>query len=372
MIDSEVTWRGGEGQLALLMKGLLGSEVDVTLAAHRGAAITERAQAMGVRCLPLAISGGMDLVAAWTLRRQMRDNDFDVVHCHSSHAHSVAYLARRALKIGRGRSEQPGPVFVVSRRVDFPVAQNGLSALKYRYGADVYLAISNGVRDVLLDCGIEADRIEIVRSGIDLRKFESVRDNRYLRKEFGIAEGTPVIGNVAALAPHKSHVDFIRAAKRVSGEIEGAKFMVVGEGKLRPRLEALIDELGMRNDVILTGFREDVLECLGLFDCFVLSSYLEGLCTSIMDAQAMGVPVVATRTGGIPDLVEDGKTGLLAPPRDPDRLADAIVTMMRDGDLRAKCVRAAKVQAGAYDYRHMVEQTVAVYRRMARATAGVQ
>lgn len=169
MIDSEATWRGGEGQLWLLMRGLLGTHVDVTLAAPPGSAIAKRAEDMGVRCLPLPISGGMDLVAAWTLRRYLRENDFDIVHCHSSHAHSVAYIAQRAAHVGRAKSAPPRPVFVVSRRVDFPVAQNGLSAMKYRYGADVYLAISNGVRDVLLECGIEAGRIRIVRSGSTLR-----------------------------------------------------------------------------------------------------------------------------------------------------------------------------------------------------------
>ena len=153
------------------MRGLLGSDVDVTLAAHPDSAITQRAQDMGVRCLPLAISGGMDLAAAWTLRRHLREGDFDIVHCHSSHAHSIAYLAQRATNFGRTRNAPPGPVFVVSRRVDFAVAQNGLSAMKYRYGADVYLAISNGVRDVLLDCGIEPARIQIVRSGIDLERY---------------------------------------------------------------------------------------------------------------------------------------------------------------------------------------------------------
>jgi len=371
MIDSEATWRGGEGQLWLLMRGLLGTRVDVTLAAPPDAAITQRAEDMGVRCLPLAISGGMDLVAAWVLRRYLRENDFDIVHCHSSHAHSVAYIAQRATNIGHARSAPPGPLFVVSRRVDFPVAQNGLSAMKYRYGADVYLAISNGVRDVLLECGIEAGRIRIVRSGLDLKKFDGVKDNDYLLKEFGIGDGTPVIGNIAALAPHKSHVDFIGAARRVSEEIEGARFLIVGEGKLRPELEAQIKQLGMEDDIILTGFRKDVLECLALFDCFVLSSYLEGLCTSIMDAQAMGVPVVATRTGGVPDLVEDGKTGLLAPPRDPRLLAEAIIRMMRDDDLRAGCATAAKLQASSYDYRHMVEQTAAAYDEMLQRTAGV-
>ena len=145
MIDSETTWRGGEGQLLLLMKGLQGSEFEVTLAAPPNAAITERAGDCGIECLPLPIAGGMDLVAAWTLRRYLRDHGFDIVHCHSSHAHSIAFVAQgtkllRGVRPMRGRA-----AVVVSRRVDFDVATNKFSSMKYRHGADIFLAISNGV-----------------------------------------------------------------------------------------------------------------------------------------------------------------------------------------------------------------------------------
>jgi len=370
MIDSETTWRGGEGQLFLLMKGLVQNDVNVSLAAAPDAVITKRAETLGVRCLPLPISGGMDLAAVWMLRRILRENAFDIVHSHSSHAHSIAFMAHGASHIRR-RRVGGRPMFVVSRRVDFPVAKNTLSAMKYRRGADVYLAISNGVRDVLVECGIKEERIRIVRSGIELEKFAHVKDNRYLLEEFNLAEDTPVIGNVAALAPHKSQVDFIRAAKRVSEEISSARFLIVGEGELRKKLEAEIRRQGMEDTMILTGFRRDVLEILSLFDCFVLSSYLEGLCTSIMDAQTAGIPVVATDTGGVPDLVDDGKTGLLVPPRQPDRLAEAITRMLQDDELRTSCVRAAKTKSKSYDYNMMVEGTMSAYRQTLGKTADV-
>jgi glycosyltransferase involved in cell wall biosynthesis len=131
---------------------------------------------------------------------------------------------------------------------------------------------------------------------------------------------------------------------------------------LRPRLEALIRQLGLENTVFLPGFRSDVLEFMALFRCFVLSSYLEGLCTSIMDAQAMEVPVVATRTGGVPDLVEDGVTGLLVPPREPERLAQAVLRMMHDAELRQGCVKRARAKSQSYDYHRMVRGTLDVYR----------
>ena len=360
MVDSEATWRGGEGQVALLMRGLVRRGVEVELASPHDSAIESKAKELGVRCVPLGIAGGLDLSAAWALRGYLKAGSYDIVHCHSSHAHGVARLAVGAMGWGGARK----PRLVVSRRVDFPVGRYGFGALKYRHGVDVFLAISTGVRDVLIECGVDEKKIELVPSGIDLEKFNNVRDNGYLDKEFGFSAGSVVIGNVAALAPHKSQSDLIRAAERVRGKIPNVRFLIVGEGELRGKLEGLIAEMGLGDVVTLTGFRKDVLEVLSRFDCFVLSSYLEGLCTSIMDAHAMGIPVVATRTGGVPDLVIDGETGLLVPPEEPAALADAIVRMIGDEHLKTRCSAQAKEKSGAYGYETMVDKTLAAYKRV--------
>jgi len=364
MIDSEETWRGGEGQVSLLMRGLGEKGIAVSLAAPPLSEIGRRAVELGVPFFPLPIANGMDMRAVWALRRYLRRGEFDIVHCHSSHAHGVAWMALGIARSASRDGRQARPKLVVSRRVDFPVGRSGFGALKYRRGVDVFLAISKGVREILVECGVSEERIELVSSGIDLEKFDEVGDTAYLDSEFGLDEGTTVVGNVAALAPHKSQSDFIRAAKIVREEIPGVRFFIVGEGELRPALEALIARLDLKAEVMLTGFRPDVLAILSRFDCFVLSSYLEGLCTSIMDAQALGVPVVATRTGGVPELVDDEETGLLVPPREPALLADAVVRMLRDGELRSKCVRRAREQSRGYDYKRMVEQTLGAYRRI--------
>jgi glycosyltransferase involved in cell wall biosynthesis len=370
MVDSEETWRGGQAQVDLLMRGLRDRGFDVALAAPPTSVIARKIEELGFTVFPLPTSGGLDLSAVFRLRRLLGNHPFDIVHCHSSHAHGIAWLAlaaRRGLTGAGGR----GPRLLVSRRVDFPVGARGTWGAKYRWGVDRYVAVSTGVRKVLVDCGVREERVDVVPDGIDLAKFLEVGDPRYLTEEFGLSPEHTVVGNVAALAPHKSQVDFIRAAKIIRKEIPRARFFVVGEGELRPKLEALVEESGLQGDVVLTGFRRDVLELLSLFDCFVLSSYLEGLCTSIMDAHAMGVPVVATRTGGVPDLVLDGETGLLVPPRNPELLAAAVVRMLRDDTLRARCIQRAREQARTYDYTRMVEGTIEAYRRVvAPASSG--
>lgn len=356
MIDSERTWRGGEAQLWLLMRGLLGDGYTLALAAPGDSEIAKLAAEMSVDVHPMALSGSADVGSAWRLRGVIRRGEFDIVHAHSSHGHGVMSLACAGVR--------PRPNTVVSRRVDFAVGTNPLSAIKYRHGADQYLAISRGVREVLERGGIAPDRIDLVPSGIDLAKFDGLGDGSAIRREFGVTAGEKIVGNVAALAPHKSQVDFVRAAALLCERRDDMRFFIVGEGELRTPIEKQIAALGLANRIHLTGFREDVLELLKGFDCFVLSSYLEGLCTSIMDAHALGVPVVATDTGGVPDLVVHAETGLLCPVRDPEELAAGVERLLGDETLRRRCVRGGLEKSKGYDYRNMVYKTKAAYERL--------
>ncbi|HEU4365710.1 MAG TPA: glycosyltransferase family 4 protein [Candidatus Krumholzibacteria bacterium] len=354
MVDSERSWRGGQEQVRLLMRGLVDAGATVTLAAPPEGVLFERAAGLGIARVGWG-AGAAGLVA---LRRAMAAGGFDVVHSHASRAHGAVATARLGLTAQ--------PPHVVSRRVDFPVGKGPLGRWKYLRGAEAYIAISGQVREVLVAGGVPASRIAVVPSGIDLDKFAGGRDPAPVRAEFGLDGTTPVVGNIAALAPHKSQVDLLRAAARVLAERPGVRFFIVGEGRLRPDLERLADGLGIADRVCFTGFRQDALDLLRMFDVFVMSSYLEGLGTSIMDAQAAGVPVVATRTGGIPEIVVDGASGLLVPARSPELLAAAIVRMLADRGLREACVRGGRERARGYDYRNTVYKTMDVYRHLAK------
>ncbi len=350
MVDSETSWRGGQAQVRLLMSGLVERGVAVTLAAPADGELFRRSEDLAIARRPF--SPGMS--GTMRLRRALASGDFDLVHSHAARAHGAVAAA------GVGLS--PRPWHVVSRRVDFAVARGIVGAWKYRRGADVYLAISEGVRRVLLSGGVAPERVRVVASGIDLGKFDRLTPRDHVRAQLGLDARTFAVGNVAALAPHKAQSDLLRAAARVLAKRSDVRVFMVGEGALRAELEALARALGISEHVVFTGFRADALDLLRAFDIFVMSSYLEGLGTSIMDAQALGVPVVATRTGGIPELVEDGVTGLLVPPRDPESLAAAILRFLDDAGLRGACAHAARVRSSGYDYRTMVYKTLDVYR----------
>jgi L-malate glycosyltransferase len=350
MVDSERSWRGGQAQVRLLMAGLSDLGVRVTLAAPPDGELYRRTTVPPIA--RLAFVPG--LRGLRTLRRAMQSGEFDVVHSHAARAHGAVSFARVGLAAR--------PWHVVSRRVDFAVGRDPVSAWKYRRGADAFLAISEGVRRVLLEGGVLPERVRVVPSGIDLAKFDGLRERDAVRAELGLDARTLAVGNVAALAPHKAQNDLLRAAAMVHARRRDVRFFIVGEGALRARLELLARELGIDEHVVFTGFRADALDLLRAFDVFVLSSYLEGLGTSIMDAQALGVPVVATRTGGIPELVQDGETGLLTPPRDPASLAAAILRFLEDETLRSACAARARALSSRYDHRAMVYKTLDAYR----------
>ena len=146
--------------------------------------------------------------------------------------------------------------------------------------------------------------------------------------------GVPVVGNVAALTGHKDHATLVEAMALLRPRCPEARLVIAGEGELRPALEALVRERGLGDRVVFAGFRHDLDRLLPAFSVFCLSSRLEGLGTSLLDAMAFGLPVVATAAGGIPEAVEDGVTGRVAPPRDPAALAEALADVLGDEERR--------------------------------------
>jgi glycosyltransferase involved in cell wall biosynthesis len=187
----------------------------------------------------------------------------------------------------------------------------------------------------------------VVPLGIDLDRFAAAQPA--LRKD------GPVVGNVARLAPQKDHATLIEAARQLP---EGVRVVIVGDGELREELERRADGL----PVELVGARDDVPELLASFDVFAFPSLFEGLCLAVIEAQAAGVPVVATPVGGIRETVVDGETGLLVPPRDSAALAAAIRRLLDDRDLARRLAGEARRRVReTYSEEHMIELTLGLY-----------
>src|SRR6185437_10351619 len=212
--------------------------------------------------------------------------------------------------------------------------------------------------------GVPAERTTTVHEGIDLRHVQTAPPVN-VHEAFWLPHGAPVVGNVAALVPHNGQRHLIEAAHLVVQEMPDARFVILGEGELREALERQVREYHLEKHVLLPGFRTDVLGCIKGFDLFVLSSVTEGLGTSLLDAMACARPIVATRAGGIPEIVEDGINGLLVPPRDAHALADAILRALRDPELRRRLGDAGLARVNErFTVERMIAATAAAYQRI--------
>jgi glycosyltransferase involved in cell wall biosynthesis len=313
--------------------------------------------------VPLAPRSEIDLHAGWRLARILKELAPEVVHAHD--AHGVA-LASLALSLGRLDAE---PLLIASRRVDFHLQGSSFSRWKYRQ-VDCFIAASEAIRVMLIGDGIEADRIVTVHEGIDIDRV-TAEPAAAIHAELWLPTHAPLVGNVAALVPHKGQRHLIEAAALVVREVPDARFIIMGEGELRQALEKQIKDLHLEKHVILTGFRPDVLAFHKGFDLFVMSSVTEGLGTSLLDAMASAKAIVATATGGIPEVVVEGVTGLLVPPRDHHAMAAAIIRLLRDPGLREQMGRAGFERVRTrFSAARMVEETVGVYRARQAASPG--
>jgi glycosyltransferase involved in cell wall biosynthesis len=359
-IDTARTWRGGQNQVLLTAGGLRARGHRVVVVAHPNGELRKRLP-VDMEVVPLAPRGEVDLPTAWRLSRVIRELQPDIIHAHDPHGVAVAATA---LSIA---SPSRRPALVAARRVDFHIKGNSFSRWKYRQ-VDRFVTASEAIRAMLIEDGVPADRATTVHEGVDVDRVVAVEPLN-VREEYWFPPHSLIVGNIAALVPHKGQKYLVDAAALVVREVPEARFLVLGEGELRAVLEQQIKHLHLAQHVVLAGFRADILALLKGLDLFVMSSVTEGLGTSLLDAMAAGRPIVATRAGGIPEVVVDGVSGLLVPPRDAHALAEAILGMLRDEALRQRLAEAgfARVRA-RFSVDRMVEETLGVYAAVAGTT----
>ena len=361
-IDTARTWRGGQNQVLLTVLGLRALGHRSMLVAHAAGELRQRAKE-GLELVPIAPKTEMDLSAAWKLSRLIKQLRPDVVHAHDPHGVAMAALAL-SMGMGGSRTAPAAPPLVAARRVDFHMKGNALSRWKYRQ-VDCFICASDAIRQMVLADGVPAARAVTVHEGIDLGRVDAAPAAN-LHAELWLPHHAPIVGNVAALVPHKGHRHLIEAAAIVMKRLPDARFVIAGEGELREPLERQIKEHNLEKHVFLVGFRPDVLSVHKAFDLFVMSSVTEGLGTSLLDAMGCAKPVIATSAGGMPEVVVDGKTGILVPPRDHEGMADAIVRLLNDERARKAMGAAGETRVREYfSAERMVQDTLAVYRRVA-------
>jgi glycosyltransferase involved in cell wall biosynthesis len=339
-LDGEPGLRGGERQLLYLAASLRARGRRGVVYARAGGELEREARAQGFETESLPFLGEWDIVSAaklaWRARREGA-----IIHAHTGHAAGIAALA----------SWFGAPV-VSHRRVDFPVS--GLSA-RLKYGAaSRIVCVSKAIAAIMRESGAPEKKLVVIPDGLPVTaeesKWASVSSGRFsppsaeeraacrkaLASEFNFPPESLLVGNLAALVPHKDHDTLIAAAVIVLLQRPKVKFLIAGRGPEEASLFESIKRMGMLGKVLLLGHRPDPAPLLKALDIYVQSSWGEGMGSVLIEAAACGVPIAATTAGGIPEVVDDGETGLLVAPRHPEGLAANLLRLIDDKELRER------------------------------------
>jgi glycosyltransferase involved in cell wall biosynthesis len=347
-VDTAATWRGGQNQVLLTAQGLAARGWSAAIACRAGGELEARARAAGAAVVPMPFRGDLWPPAILALARLLRRERPGALVLHDPHGVSAGLVAARLA----GRVP-----LVAVRRVDFPL-RGPFSRAKYA-ACDRVIVVSRAIGAVVERGGVLPARLRLVYEGVPDQA--PAPGGREALEALGVPAGVPVVGNVAALTGHKDQATLVEAVALLRPRFPEARLVIAGEGELRPALEALVRERGLGDRVVLAGFRDDLDRLLPTFSVFCLSSRLEGLGTSLLDAMAFGLPVVATAAGGIPEAVEDGVTGRVVPPRDPTALAEALADVLGHEERRRAYGAAGRRRyLERFTTDHMVDDTLRV------------
>ncbi|MCJ7612254.1 MAG: glycosyltransferase, partial [Candidatus Aminicenantes bacterium] len=262
-IDAGREWRGGQRQSLLLVRELVRRGYPVHFIVQPHSPLHEKALAENLPVWPLRMRSEFGLVAALRLARRMKRRGCVLAHFHDAHAAAVGSMAAGLAGV---------PIRVIARRVDFPLKKNFLSRRKYFRKVDAVIAISEGVKRILVQSGLDPARVSVVPSGIDFSVHTTGLPRDYLHKECGFEPGDYLVGIVAQLEDHKGHRYLIEAANILKEKTRKVKIVVVGEGSLRMELTKQAQTLNVKDLVYFMGFRADIPRILASLDLFVLSS----------------------------------------------------------------------------------------------------
>ncbi len=252
--------------------------------------------------------------------------------------------------------------------MDFPIGKSLLSSWKYNArSVSRIVCVSDFIRELITPDIKLPEKLTTVHSGIDLQRFEqvgkSLKTNR-LRSEYQIPEEHFLVANIAAIAPHKDYFTFVKTAEKLIHDDFPATFLAIGaDGGELAQIRQFIQEKKLEDRIILTGFRSDVPQVLPELDLLLFTSKTEGLGTTLLDAFACSVPVVATNAGGIPEVVEAGVTGFVCEVGDAECLAEAVRKLLTDSDLRSKLLENAKRRVQQFSKAEMASAILEIYRK---------
>ncbi|MEM9819449.1 MAG: glycosyltransferase family 4 protein [Bacteroidota bacterium] len=355
--SSARTWRGGEQQIAYLIDELLKNDIQQIVYCPNNSALHQYCLQEKINCYTYRKIASINPFPGIQLQGIVKKESVHLIHLHDAHAHTFACL-------GALWTNNPVPM-ILSRRVMVPIKKNRFSQWKYRHPSiKAILCVSAFVKKIL-EVELPNDhRLKVIPSGVDLHKMSQATTHD-LHQEWSIPPQNQIIANIAAIGAFKDYFTFVDTAEILLQKRPQLTFLIIGgDGGETAAIKAYVQEKGLSQAILFTGFRKDIPAILPAIDVLLFTSKMEGLGTSLLDAFAARVPVVATDAGGIPEIVIDEKTGLLAPVGDAAQLARQVLRLLNTPALRAQVLEAAKIHLQQFSKAKMALNTLAVYRKV--------
>ncbi|MBC8553087.1 MAG: glycosyltransferase family 4 protein [Candidatus Brocadiales bacterium] len=359
---------GGERVFAQIINKLCRDKYKVTVACMPEGIFMERIKGSGASVKPIDMSSKFNFKVILQLANLIKEQRIDIVHSQGARADFFARLSAKLARVPVVISTVPMPVdgFDVNPIKKFIYIV--LNKFSERF-VDKFIVVSEALKDVMIERHkVDPQKVAMIYNGIEINEYrideaeKVIHGKLGLMEEIGLKSDVPVIGVIGRLVWQKGFEYFIEAIPGVLNKFKDAKFLVVGEGLLEEELKAVSKKLKIDDKISFTGFRRDIKEILATIDIFVIPSLLEGLPMILLEAMGMGKPIVATDIDGIKEVLENGKTGLLVPPRDTVALTDAIVNLLIYRDQAHQMgINARRVVEEKFGVDIMVEKVEDVY-----------
>jgi len=347
-LDTGSDLRGGQQQLLMLARGLRGRGHEQLIVTLEDTALEARAQQEGFRVFTLPAHDPGHAHGILQLRQHMRAELFNILHAHDGKGQTISWLSSLGMRVGR----------VASRRVTFLPVRRFDTRFKYGRTCDAMIAVSKYVRQLLIDSGVPDSRIHVIPDGVEMPDDlpDSLARAR-VRAQWGVGAQEFVAGHLGAMTHEKGQDIAIQAAGLLTKSLPEARFVLAAGMSKSAALAA-------PPNLKIIGYQENLAEFFAGLDLYIMPSRAEGLGSSALIAMAYGVPVVASRVGGLPEIIEDDATGWLIPPGSPETLAEAIIQAAGNRDCFQEMGAKGRERARAFSSTIMTERTEALYEKV--------
>lgn len=344
-------WGGQERRILLEAQGMQARGHRVWIAARPSCWIVEAARKLGIEVVTLPMRGRFDPAAIWHLYRFMRKQHVDIVHTHSG---IDSWLGSFAGKLA-------GVPIVRTRHLFLPLKRSGLNFVHYL--TDCVFSLGETMRTMLVkECGFPQEKVVSIPTGIDFARFQPSRAREAVREELGIPPEAFFVLIVGVIRGVKKHDVALRAFRKVIDQNPNVRLALAGDGPMRQEIEQLAKHLELGDKMLFLGHRDDVADLMGAADVLLLTSRSEAQSQALTQGAGLGLPIVATRVGGVPEVVLHEETGLLAAPGDEPAITNALLRMAENRAWAKSLGERGKMHAlSNYSLEGMLRRTEQAY-----------